>query len=300
MIKKFAVDPRAVCRWEDFRYVMEKLGFAQGRVLARYPKKWPRALLDELKKREDLTEIEYTRFVEKLRRYQEDRMISLGEPYEPSRPWSQNAVSLPVGKVDSIILAQHEQKFTVSQNIQAITDLDEDFFSASREVRCSSTVEHLCQAAHILLAETSVAYFIDPYFRIALDSCAKVLAGFVERSVMTGRCRQFVVYTKEEFRPRANPSTALEHFRARIATNVSGLQIDFHFVDNSDSTNRLHARYLLTQKGGLRYDKGFEAPLNPPLVDISLLDHALHRELFEFYHTGAEKLIVRDSWSWVL
>jgi len=95
-------------------------------------------------------------------------------------------------------------------------------------------------------------------------------------------------------------SKALKQFRSRIAADVSGLQIDFHFVDNSDSTNRLHARYLLAQKGGLRYDKGFEAPLNPPLVDISLLDHALHRELFDFYHVGADKLIVRDSWSWVL
>jgi len=200
MIKKFAVEPRAVCRWEDFRYVMEKLGFAQGRVLACYPKKWPRALFDELNKREDLTEIERTRFVEKLRRYKEDRMISVGEPYDPNRPWVQNTVSLPVGKVDSIILAQHEQKFTASHSIQAITDLDEEFFSASREIRCTSTVEHLCQAAYILLTETSVAYFIDPYFRIALDSCAKVLAGFVERSVMTGRCRQFVVYIPISYR----------------------------------------------------------------------------------------------------
>lgn len=300
MIKKFAVEPRAVCRWENFRYVMEKLGFAQGRVLACYPKKWPRALLDELDRLGEVTEIERTRFVEKLRRYKEDRMVSLGAPYDPNITWTQNAVSLPSHKVDSIILEQRPHQLPADYSIQTISDLEEDFFSTSREVRCASTVENLFDAAQLLLSETPEAYFVDPHFKIFPDTSMKVLARFAEGTAATGKCQRFVLYTDIKYRPRVDPSVALKQFRERLATHATGLQVCFRFVDNTDPTNRLHARYLLTQKGGLRYDKGFEAPLAQPLVDISLLDAALHRELFDFYRAGAKDLAVRDTWSWVL
>src|ERR1039457_3981480 len=38
MIKEFALDPRTIASWKDARYLLEKFGFPNGRMICRLPK----------------------------------------------------------------------------------------------------------------------------------------------------------------------------------------------------------------------------------------------------------------------
>src|SRR5690606_977065 len=46
MIHEFAVDPEALTGWQNFRYVVEKFGIPQGRLISRFPKEWKSLVYD--------------------------------------------------------------------------------------------------------------------------------------------------------------------------------------------------------------------------------------------------------------
>ena len=50
MIYEYALEPRLLNNWKDFRYFTEKFSFYEGRLISRFPKRWKRdvyALLSE-------------------------------------------------------------------------------------------------------------------------------------------------------------------------------------------------------------------------------------------------------------
>ena len=276
---------------------MEKLSFAEGRVLVRYPKGWPKAVLKEL---DEVGVRERVKFVERLRRYKDDRMVSLGEPYDPNIPWINNVADLPSDKLDGVILDKAPPAIPVAQPVEALCDLDEDFFATPREIRCENTPDQLFNVAQLILSETSIAYFIDPYFQINNDAWAKVLARFADGAARTGKCKRFVVYTTHGYLPKSGSDWELSRFRKHLRTDGGKLCISLNFINKDETNYPLHARYFLAQKAGLRYDKGFASQIVPSLVDISILDRNLHDALFKFYDSGAKELHVSASWSWQL
>jgi hypothetical protein len=70
-------------------------------------------------------------------------------------------------------------------------------------------------------------------------------------------------------------------------------------VDAEATQINFHARYLLTDKGGVRYDKGFAVRHSPEIVDISLLDRQLHQQLLDIYRSSNEDLGIVESWAWM-
>ena len=86
IINKIAVEPESLSSWAVFRYVMEKLSFSNGLVLTKFPKSWPKILLEKL----DVGDIERQKIVTKLQAYKNDRMVSSGMAYKPGLSWMDN------------------------------------------------------------------------------------------------------------------------------------------------------------------------------------------------------------------
>jgi hypothetical protein len=296
LIRRYAIEPKALVRWEDFRYVMEKLSFADGRVLVTIPRKWQRQLLDSLG---DIGDIERARFVEKLQRYKQTRMIASGAQYNSTLRWVDNAAEMKVASaVDAILISVGTQAEDPSLPYPTPAEIDEDFFSGAREVRCAGTAANLVAAADVLLESSAEAIFVDPYFRIAKDWCFDVLVAFARRGAL-GKCQSFVVYTSEDYKPKGGEGYLRRICDKRVAPVVGrGFRIAFRFVSSEKSQQSFHARYLLTERGGLRYDKGFEASQPPQFVDISLLDRNIHEELIRLFADGQNGVDVIDTWTW--
>jgi len=295
MIKKFAVQPSALTRWEDFRYVMEKLSFAQGRVLVRFPKSWSRILLDSL----NVGDIERMRFVERLKKYKEDRMVSSRMPYDNSLDWISNAERSGPSAFDRVIVQEEKPNTANGLAFAPVGEIDEDFFETAREIRCMNSVENLAQAAMVFLHESSDAAVVDPYFRTVSPGCLSVLCRFVDLALDAGKCKTFHVYAKSDYCARDGGASARYNFEKQLGRrSLSGFRVLFYFVDDTSSHQSFHARYLLTSKGGLRYDKGFEAPREAQLVDISIIDRDLHSELYSLYLDRTHEFRIVDSWEW--
>lgn len=295
MIKRYAIEPRSLTSWDDFRYVMEKLGFAEGRVMVALPKKWVSELLDSLD-----GDIKQSRLATKLQRYKEDRIIQSRSPYDIQMSWVENASALhSKGRIDAILISQQSRADMKESGYPTPVDIDEDFFQSPREIRCLSTVENLSDAAEMLLEVGSEARFIDPYFKITSPSYLKTLAAFAKLAQTGGRCRKFEIFTKSDFLPKGGAHSfnkMLDEYLGPCAGARFGVKV--HFLDTFATRINFHARYFLTNKGGLRYDKGFALGCPPELVDISLLDKKVCTELFEIFDSCNNDLGVIDSWHW--
>ena len=86
--------------------------------------------------------------------------------------------------------------------------------------------------------------------------------------------------------------------KAIILPREGTVKIEINYIDDAQSENKLHARYFLTNKGGLRYDKGFATTSTPELVDISLLDKKLHLELYSLYIEEASDMKIQRTLVW--
>ena len=48
MLKEYALQPELLSSWSVCRDLFEKYGYGRGRVIARYPRRWERMVLDAL------------------------------------------------------------------------------------------------------------------------------------------------------------------------------------------------------------------------------------------------------------
>ncbi|WP_295409667.1 hypothetical protein [uncultured Thiocystis sp.] len=294
MIKKFAIEPTAITRWNDFRYVMEKLGFSEGRVLATYPKGWIRSVIDNL---DGLGEIERKKFIEKLRLYKEDRIISSAISFQPEISWQRNACA-NLSEFHRVILdAGADQSFPTE--IGKVNEIDEAFFDVPREICCLNTVDGLTFPAELLLNQAAEVALVDPYFKPDIKGCLLVLAKFAELARSGKRFERFYIYIHSDSVPKDRGcSGAAQIERLCQGETLKGLTFVFRVIDPSLSENAFHARYLLTKHGGLRYDKGFRAAVDPEMVDISILDRRIHSLLVKSYLSAQVMPSVVDTWSW--
>ncbi len=297
LIKRYAIEPSALRRWEDFRYVMEKMSFSEGKVLVTLPKKWIRDFLDSLG---EIGDIERQRFVTKLQRYKEDRMIASGSPYFQESRWVDNALrAINDNKIEAILISDLTTSSDSSLGLPTPADIDEDFFSGAREIRCLNSAEDLLAPAKIFLESSFEAIFIDPYFKVTSPNSVLALNEFAKFSCEVTRCSTFVIYTRYEFMPKGGFVDLSKYFEKYLSHSIGpGFRITVHFVSEETSRQSFHARYFLTQRGGLRYDKGFQVGNPPELVDISLLDKQLHSDLYSIYSNARPDLKITKTLSW--
>jgi len=277
IINKIAIEPSSITSWESFRYVMEKLGFSKGLLLAKFPKSWPKMLLDSL----DVGDIERQRIVTKLKNYKNDRMIPSGIEYNPDAEWVENFIN--VHELIDIKKVMVSDFISITDcDVSTQREADSEFFDCPREVNILNTSNNLSDIADVLVSNSVVLILVDPYLNIySGNSYVETISKFVSIASNSDKCKKIIIYTKNDFIPRARHKELDRVFNEKILPiSNSGLEICVKYVDDSMSKHPLHARYLLTEKGGMRYDKGFKPGKPAVHMDISLLDKMMHQTLY--------------------
>jgi hypothetical protein len=66
----------------------------------------------------------------------------------------------------------------------------------------------------------------------------------------------------------------------------AGREVEMIFVDDAPCKNKMHARYLLSIKGGVRLDQGFQHLPEGRRVDVGPVDQSTHVDLLKIYLEG--------------
>jgi hypothetical protein len=137
-------------------------------------------------------------------------------------------------------------------------------------------------------------HFIDPYFDPTTGTKVRdVFVHFLEQIALLRKLEYVHFWVrfdvgKDSFGRRRDSldrrrvSAELRDIMKQATHGVQrGLRLSFHWVEDGASADRLHARYLLTEKGGIKFDQGFQRihPVGKKNM-VSPVGHELHLQLF--------------------
>jgi hypothetical protein len=178
MIHEFAVDPALLNNWERFRYLTEKFGVCQGRLISRFPQRWKAMVYDGLN---SVGEIERKKIVECLLRIDEKMQVRAHPAiWDNGRSWLPNAEDEHARQPFHAIVAGANTRN--HDRVLAYDDLSEDtpLWAVPREKVVSREATSLASAVAPILRIAKSVILVDPYFDPYKPRARNALAAFLK------------------------------------------------------------------------------------------------------------------------
>lgn len=274
---KYAVDPRVMgSNWQTFIYLIEKFGFEKGRLIAEFPRStWFR---DVYSAASEFPPTQKKRLEILLNQARGTKVIRTGRPYNESLEWLPNALREHQRLPFQAIIARGND--AGSQAVLLAEEMDEQHprMVIANPVSVPRDATSISSALSALLAHGSRILVIDPFFdpfdvryKNTLRECLRIVKAENPNAV----CEIHYRYHEKASSPADIERAAAHVFRGVILT---GMAIKIFCWKQKDGGADFHARYLLTEKGGVALDAGFSAEGNHQTTDMHRMDAASCQE----------------------
>lgn len=290
MIADCAVDPEVFATWRHFQSLYEDFGVCRGRLISKFPKKWVKSVADRSRElvREGInTEMQAARIEERLRseRFKRKLKSSGGRDYDPFLSWAGNALAAapPFDLVIAVGSGINGSKVGAEDLLK-----DEQPFSRKNQGLIRRKKETLIGVAELLLSACDEVVIVDPNFRADEPRFHETLLHLFDRleafnitpkriEIHTNRLRN----RDDSFRRGPHESQWRTHIVPRLP---AGWKVTVCYWDRLPSGGKPHARFLLTESGGIYYDHGVDEGDGETLV--TLLEDDVWDPLFRTFHAG--------------
>lgn len=288
MLKEFAVEPKAVSRWESLRYFADRFGTSQGRLISQYPKSWLRDVRDQCGEKTPLEQKRFDTILEKLR----SRLIKTGRAYVDSRSWLENAIDAHREEPFSAIIAvsaNHQLPVLCADEITEETAL----WKVELSGKCSRSASELAALTASLLKMSTQIRFIDQHFKCTARYC-RPLAEFLQHA-FSGKKPDAIEY-------HVNADDSADSFRSGLERQQWFLKIPgnehvtFRRWRCIDGGENLHPRYILTNRGGVRIDYGLDEGDQGETTDWNLMTDEHREERFRQFDRNSACFQLVDEW----
>jgi hypothetical protein len=277
MFYEYAVEPRAIgSSWQTFRYVIEKFGFDRGRLISEFPGNWFRLVYEQI---EPLPPVEKKRVVEALSLAKRNKTVKSGRPYDPDAgDWLRNALAQDALLPFHAVIASENPEAHDSVILVAELDEQQPLMIAPQDSVIRRDAPTLVNAMRLLLQSANTVVLVDPYYdpyntryQNTIRECLRIVVGANPRTIC-----------EIHYRDRDNcPSTDAIARDARIKFGTvipEGMTIKLYKWREKVGGEDFHARYLLTNRGGIRVDAGFSAEGEHQTTDVSLMSFELSQQ----------------------
>jgi hypothetical protein len=285
----FAADPASCDNSSDLRFLLGNFGPQTGRYLAEYPISWAD---DVVKHCEQLGQVEAERLKLLVRRsYERAALLRKNAlPWDTKSDWVRNyrilAQQLPREFANAIVA-----RVAKSEGLLTIDDLD---LSPTADESIDAVAKEYVRVSKTLLLLSPELIFVDPYLNPCKNDRRDVLVAMFAVAAK-GKCRKITCWARgsEVMGERRNSweevGSAIEHI-LQDAGWQGNREFQYNFVDDATTRSKMHARYMLSIKGGIRYDQGFQRLTRGRRNDVSPIGTQLHVELIKTYHEGAHDM----------
>ncbi|MFO1377321.1 MAG: hypothetical protein U1F14_09980 [Steroidobacteraceae bacterium] len=297
LIREFAIQPSAVGSWRDFRYVFEKLGFSEGRLGTRLPKDWDNKVLGSCSDEIDRKRIECA-----LQRHAQSRLTD-PPVFGNARlaTWVDEVSAAHARrKLSGVVLANGTTVKFSDPPSTTIADANEEFFRAERSRWVPCTAKDLAEMARVLFRLSPKVVLVDPHLNPRTTMNAEWIEPVKEllRVGRAGGCHVVEILTSTACLPKS-PDHEVYKFLEVCSEEAGRLsQVSIAFLNPETVPNRLHGRYLISESGALRYEKGFRAVGADVSNDVSIVDGGMHAELVTGFMHDLEELNVKWRAEW--
>ncbi len=280
MIHEFAVEPEVMATWSHFQMLWADFSVSQGRFLVEYPGSWRKqvyTLAERLSAPARANSI-CSRLSAPAERTH--RMVDpMGRAYDPQKSWVENATTdhRPNGCFRAVVVLEASPG---SSQVISVGELERDrepWKVDRQDPNCPRMAEEMCRRVSPLLRHSSELVLVDrnfdhcePRFVRPFEAFVGVRANWKRLELHTGKANCF----------------DREHQKAIYQRNLelavpSGVLLTVCFWPNTSDGQRLHPRFVLTERGGVHFDYGLDE--GPGTTLVSLLDHKVFLELRKQY-----------------
>ena len=277
MIKEFGVDPACLSSWHDCRYITSLFGVENGRLIAKYPKKWKKMAYEAAKQSADETEL--SRIEIRLRSLDNSVLFYSGRPSGNEEKWIVNAINENDNHPFSGIISNDKE----NESILKIDELDE-----TQEPLVSPRQESVKREAVLIADSISMLFesgnhykFIDPYLTITdryLNPLKEFISRIANRNIGVDKAIiELIASTDGNSKAEQKLMSNLEQALSDVIPDGMKLIISFKLKD------QMHDRWILNEWGGAQFGHGFGEGDNPENVNVSLLEEAVRNELWDQY-----------------
>ena len=293
MLYTYAIEPDALANWDQCRLILGLMGFQHGRAIAAYPdrKRWKALVRAACRENSDLGDRDRRRVLRKLDQ-SNAKLVRLNLEYDDSlQPvaecWIRNAVDRQTAEFPfHTILASRNPTNHPDVVLDADIDESHEKFVVAREQPVLREPAEFVAHVATLVRNSRELLLIDRHFDPSISRWRPIVRACIELAGQSIRDNPSVtIHTLA----RNRTPTDVEDFRAvclrQIPAMLSGRITSVRvrcWRTRDQAPHDFHARYLLTERGGYKLDKGFdqERSVEQP---VGLLDDQEWRRLREGY-----------------
>lgn len=271
MHNEYAVEPRAIASsWEKCLYLSEKFGFDKGRVLSLYPEDWLNMALRSVDV--DMPPMKRKRILTKLRALTRNCSIaSERNSYDYMRDWIENALKQQNDNpFHAIIAASNPSK---SNTVLCVDDVHEEhnLMKCPRSRVIPREVDSITETLQGMLRFSSRILFVDPFFdpyKQGYKDIFRSLLAIVKEYSLADKCECEIHY-----RFHKNNFSAEKSAKMIAGILPKDMHLKLYRWKEIEGGEDFHARYLLTDKGGIKIDAGFDPVGDHETTDVDLMDY---------------------------
>lgn len=298
MNELFAADPTVCGHISDLKLLLASFGPYTGRYIANYPDNWSAQIEKQF---EGLGDVEAAKAKLLLRRARENIALVTKSNlnWRADQEWLANAVSLLTKT--SVAPAIFDGLITAHASPPAIHALHELDLPATAEERITGIAKEYARITKMLLLLSPELALIDPYLDPLNSDCYLVLEAMFEIAAR-GKSQKMSLWARGSevvrYSTYATIKPDLEDALRRLASHANmkpGRIIEFVLIGEEKKKTKMHGRYLLSIKGGIRLDQGFKQLNQGRQVDVGPIgSKATHDALLDIYFDGKHDMRVAE------
>ena len=287
MNELIASSPKSFNSNAELKLLLDLFGPFTGRYHLSCPNDWRKQVDLEISDWPDIKKAKAKRLIEKA--LDGGGFVSRGGiDWEPNKGWIDNILGLFEKEPDLLkyIIAGADDAVPDSQ--KNIVHLDDASLPATEEEKMVAKADEYVRVSRFLLLRRPELIFIDPY----LDPCNKHIRPVLEDMfsvIAVGRCESVKFWSRRstfDNNKSGFDDVKFELQELKKKSNAHKVNIEFNIVDDWNSQYRMHARYLLSLKGGVKFDQGFQTLDKGKKVDVSPIGQNILDELITLYIEG--------------
>lgn len=295
MNELYAADPLVCTRASDLKLLLASFGPYAGRYLANYPIDWAAHVERGL---DSVGEIETARVHTLLRRAKENLTLVTRSnlPWKAEQAWLANASSLLEGSNPVF-----EGLIANESNPPAVQELHEVDLPPTAEERVAGTASEYARISKILLLLSPEIALIDPYLNPQKRACAAVLGALFDL-IARGKCQKVMLWARAtDVLGAGNADSVkadLKETLRRLAITANfkpGREIEMILVEDESRRTKMHGRYVLSIRGGVRLDQGFQQLPAGRQVDVGPVGKVIHNQLLDIFFDAKHDMQVVEK-----
>lgn len=288
----FAIDPNIFTTWQTYSYIVQDCGVQHGRLIADFPNSWRKMVLAVAAQNlagKPETNLEYTRIEYKLQHEMADKLVVRHGAYNhQNNDWLAQAEKEHVRQPFRAIVSSANPRSV--PRVLKVSFLDKEgdpHWRVDPYLHVDREALALANPPRTLFGISKKVKFVDPHFGLELPRFRGSLNAFLAAIRAMNPSLVEVEYHCQK------KSTA-EFFQNQInnpptpqSLNVPrGIRLRFVRWKQMSGGDKIHPRYILTDRGGLAYEVGLDVGNAGEKTKIYRMSEKEREETWRQYDTN--------------